>query len=158
MHTNRSQLVRLAHELIQQKLASQASSAIGADARAMSYAGLCFASSALLLGLANDAYSPVAMVIGGVAFVVSAGIASYSARPILFYMPGACLSDVQEDIDTDREVGDVLLQLSDYAETHISKNRTTLSDNADLLNLSQKLSFASAIVASVPQLLFYIYS
>jgi hypothetical protein len=155
VHSNHINLLQLAHQLSQQKLESQASAAIGADARAMSYAGLCFASSALLLGLAKDSYLPIAMIIGGLTFILAAGIASYSARPIVFHMPGACYSDIAEDIEKKVAVEDVLQQLCGYSEVHIQKNSALLSDNAKLLDHSQKLSFFASVVSAVPQALSY---
>jgi hypothetical protein len=155
VHNNHLDLLQLAQQLSQQKLASQASAAIGADARAMSYAGLCFASSALLLGLAKESYLPIAMIIGGLAFVLAAGIASYSARPVVFHMPGACYSDVAEDIEHKVAIEEVLRQLCGYSEDHIEKNKALLAGNAKLLELSQGLSFAAAVVSAVPQALSY---
>ena len=124
----------------------------------MSYAGLCFASSAILLGLAKDSFEPISMVIGGIVFVISAGVASYSARPVNFYMPGACLSDLEEDLDNDTPMTTVLLELSSFAEKHININKSVLAENAGLLLHSQKLSVFAAIVASVPQALVYYFS
>lgn len=124
----------------------------------MSYAGLCFTSSALLLGLAKDAFLPVTMIIAGLAFVIAAGIASYAARPLMFYMPGAKPSTLDEDLANDAESDIVLTQLCSFAEKQIEQNNFTLKCNADLLILSQRLSLCAGLVAAVPQLLKYLHS
>lgn len=153
INDNRVALLQLAYNLSQEKLSSQANSAIGADARAMSFSGLCLTAGALLIGLSNSGGNSLSNLIGAGALIVAAGIAAFAARPIAFRFPGANFSDLASDIAENAALEDVLKELGSYAEKHINENNRLLSENATSLRQSIYVAMTGMIVALFPPFL-----
>ena len=144
-------VVQLAYELSEKRLASQLSAGLAADARAMGFAAIMIAAASILAGLAKDSANPLAMLIGSVILLASAGLAGIAARPLKFYMPGAKFSDLSEDIETDAKFIDVLTELGEYNDQNSVENDAVLNGNARGLRVAFFVSMIGVAAAAVPQ-------
>ena len=139
---SQAQIIRLAFELSQAKLAAQASAALGADARAMSFCGACLAAAALLMGLANGSGFPVSMYVAGFFMIIAAAVSGYSARPVPFYFPGNNYNNLEDDIKGTDTHESVLAVLGGFADQHIQKNSEILAKNSAIALVPQFLALA----------------
>lgn len=153
MDTEPDELIKEAYRLSEVRLASQQTSALASDARAMAFAGLVLAAAAILCGLAKDAYAPMALLIGSGLLVVAAALAGYSARPVDFYMPGANFDDLQEDIEQGVEYLKVIAELGRFNDKHTATNHRMMEANARCMKWAFLTSLFAILVASVPQFL-----
>lgn len=147
------EIIRLAFELSQAKLAAQASAALGADARAMSFCGACLAAAALLAGLANGSGFPVAMYVSASLMIVSATISGYAARPVPFYFPGNNFKYLEEEMTGPDSLESLLSTLGTFADLHIAKNSEILAENSMIFLQAVRLAISALVVAIVPPFL-----
>lgn len=150
---SQKEIIRLAFELSQAKLAAQASAALGADARAMSFCGACLAAAALLAGFANGSGFPVAMYVSACFMIVSATISGYAARPVPFYFPGNSFKNLEEDMTGPDSFESLLGALGRFADQHIAKNSDILAENSMIFLQAVRLAIVALVVAIVPQFL-----
>jgi hypothetical protein len=86
-----------AYRLSEERLKVQTTSALAADARAMAFAGLLVAASAILAGLSADSSNATGMLWGAAILIVAAIFSGLAARPINFYMSGARVINVAHE-------------------------------------------------------------
>ena len=145
--------VRLeAYRLSERRLEDQANTALHADQRAMSVAGLALAGAAILCGLSPDAAVPLGLLIGSVFLVIAAGFAWYSARPLDFFMPGASYQSFDKDIAAERPAMEVIEEMGRHNDVAADKNEIILNSNARTLGTAFAASVIGVLIAVIPQL------
>lgn len=148
-----STIIKEAYRLSERRLEMLLTSAIAADQRAVSIAGLTATAAAVLGGFASAAAVPCAMLLGAFCLVIAALFAWYSARPQQFYAPGAEFADLAEDIEHGRPLEDVLTQLGGFNDKHCRDNLREMKRSSRLMHFAFRLAIFGLSVALLPQLL-----
>lgn len=127
----------LVEEVISQaelRLEAQLKVGIAADQRAMTFSGLLFAGIAVLVALAfgensNVAYRPqlISVAIG---FVIAAGLASWSARPVAWHLSGNYPSSWAEDITAGHTKAQSRAEMAANFENMLKHNDRVLRTNS----------------------------
>lgn len=145
--------VRLeAYRLSARRLEDQTNSALAADQRAMSVAGLGMAAAAILCGLAPSAGVPLALLFGSVFLLTTTGLAWFSARPVDFFMPGASYRDFDADLKNGKPAVEVLDEMGRNNDKSSDKNEQTLKRNAQIIGAALYVAVIGLLIAILPQL------
>ncbi|KAB7610124.1 hypothetical protein F9L33_14605 [Amylibacter sp. SFDW26] len=124
-----------AYRLSEERLKAQTSSALAADSRAMAFAGLLVAASAILAGLSTSSPNTDGMLWGAAILIIAAIFSGLAARPIDFYMAGAKAGDVYIDA-SQSDFLEEIKQLSGFNDKHIVENYRKMKHNNDLFRIS----------------------
>lgn len=141
-----------AYRLSERKLEMQFTSALAADQRALSIAGLTVAAAAILAGLAANAENAIVMLLGAACLVVSAFLAWHSARPQRFHTPGAEFADLQDDIKEKVSYETLITQIGGFNDKHTRDNDKKMRFNSNLMRAAFIMAIIGLLVAIVPQL------
>ena len=116
-------IIEKAAQMSQLKLEQQHKAADFADQRAISFAGVQIAISAILCGLASGAPFPAGMYLGALVLLVSAALSWWSLLPSKLYVVGAKFSDFEEDIEMGQSMNEILSQIGKHSDTMYEKNK-----------------------------------
>ncbi len=141
----------LAYALSEKRLSSQLTTALAADARAMSFAATMVTTAAVLAGFSAHVAQPTAMLIGALLLLLSAATAGFSARPVPFYMPGAEMADFDDDLAGNASYDAVIRQLGKFNDETSASNDRILRGNAVLMRAAFALALLGVTLAAVPQ-------
>jgi hypothetical protein len=131
------------------RLEVQLTAAIAADQRAMTFAGLLFAGTAVLVGLAlgKDAQPahehPLLCVAAG--FVIAAALACLTARPTGWHQLGNYPSSFEDDVQNNLKLADTRAQTAANYEKMLKENEATLQLNGWFMRASMLVASVSAI-------------
>lgn len=150
--TNRQALQLEAYRLSEKSLEMDLTTALAADQRAMTFAGLLLGAATLLAGLFDDQSPNYWMLVAALVFVVAAVVAGLAAKPVQFYAPGSKYGYLQDDIDADRDFHEVLAELGRYNDLHTDRNREVIKRNGSMLTLSFMIGVVGACIAVFSQL------
>lgn len=156
MTDNKEKLILEAYRLSEARLGSQASLAIAADARAMSFAGLCLAAASILTGLGATTTGFESAFLGATLLVFSSILAWYSARPINFYVVGSKFSDFDGDIAGGVNFSESVAENGAFNDKHIKYNTVVLDNNASMFSTAFLVAilaiFITIVFAFLPQI------
>ncbi|NGQ93379.1 hypothetical protein G5V65_21055 [Rhodobacter sp. HX-7-19] len=130
------------------RLEAQQQIALASDARAMQLVGVLIAAAAVTTAIGEDAVSAVQWAIV-VPLVLAAAAGIYAARPVGWYAPGMRPSAFNEDLDDDRDLADVQLELARHLEACIEQNSEILRHNADALRTAVLLAACAPVLGAI---------
>lgn len=149
MKANRSKLIREAIGHATAKQEAQLKIALAADARAMTMCVACAGIAGVLVGVAaaverQDASLPIAMM--AFCLFLASCFAAWSARPIGFASPGQDFGTFSKDIEADRPVDGMLIELGYLLDQDAADNERRVSINARYLRFSMALAAAAPLL------------
>ncbi|MDH2328698.1 hypothetical protein QCN27_17740 [Cereibacter sp. SYSU M97828] len=145
MESNAAQLVREMQRRAEQRLQAQQDIALAADARALTFCGLCLTAASLLIGLA-DGEMRIPMYAAGGYIYVGAALAAYAARPTSWAAPGQPSDGYAEDLRDDRPIIEVISEVNAHIDDQILRNEKKLSENALIMRIAAATSVLSPLV------------
>ena len=134
------EIIAKAFELSQQRLGVQLETANFADQRAMTFAGLQVATTAILATLSAGNW----MTSFAAALMLAGAIMSfYTVLPSKMYVAGSKFSDLEDDFEAKKSITDVYLELGAFTDEAIGKNEDIRKKTNDIF----KASFALSVIA-----------
>ena len=134
------EIIAKAFELSQQRLGVQLETANFADQRAMTFAGLQVATTAILATLSAGNW----MTSFAAALMLAGAIMSfYTVLPSKMYVAGSKFSDLEDDFEAKKSITDVYLELGAFTDEAIGKNEDIRKKANDIF----KASFALSVIA-----------
>lgn len=136
MDDNRLHLIREALRHAEAKQSSMLTIALAADARAMSLSVACAGLAGILVGVdavGSGGHISLVVIMTALTFFCAAGLAAYAARPINFSAPGQDFSDFVSDLDSNRPLAEVLVELGGLMDDDARDNAVRLARNASFL-------------------------
>lgn len=149
--TNRQLLQQEAYRLSEKSLEMDLTTALAADQRAMTFAGLLLGAATLLAGLFDSESPNYGMLLAALVFVAAAVVAGLAARPVQFYAPGSKHGYLQEDIDADRDFSEVIAEMGRYNDLHSDRNRAAIAANGRKLTVAFVIGVVGACIAVASQ-------
>ena len=109
---------------------------LAADQRAMTFAGITAAISAILTGLAGNVPVPTIMYLGTIGTLIGAGVAVYSCSPKTPHISGHRWESLEGHLQDDDKIDDVLIFQMTENDQRIKLNFSSLKRSAAIVMIS----------------------
>jgi hypothetical protein len=109
---------------------------LAADQRAMTFAGITAAISAILTGLAGDVPVPMIKYLSTIGALIGAGVAVYSCSPKTLHIPGHRWESWEKHLQYDDKINDVLISQMIENDQRIKLTFSSLKRFADIFMVS----------------------
>ena len=149
---NIAKLQEEAYRLSEAALASDTDALDASNERAMQFCAVVIAGAAILAGLFDAKDPNVGILVGARFLTLSAALAGYSAKPRIFYSPGAKFSDFDQDFRRGVPFHQAIEEMARYNDKHSEWNRRVLLKNAQVMMWSYGVAIAGLAIAILSQL------
>ena len=147
---NKLDIAREALRLAELHLQGQFSLMIAADQRASTFSGIIIAAVAVLASMRENGSANWNDDLGLLVLATSAILAAFSARSVKIYIPGNNFKNMASDIEKDRDILLVFLELGAIFDKASESNRKIISKNSKLFNSAILVAFFGFIVGMFP--------
>lgn len=128
------------------RLDAQLTSAIAADQRAMTFAGLLFAGAAALGAFAPSSAAnsdSIALLLVGIGLAIGGAFATASARPAAWEYVGNVPSGWLGDIQSGKSLKDSKAEMAAFYDEMIAVNETSIGSAGRFMRTAMRIAFVS---------------
>lgn len=149
---------KLSHEMIrsgEDYVRVQIELATAADQRAVALGGILAGAASVVLGFAVtdsgnlDIFGYVLCIALSFGLSVAAGMAFYSARPVLLESFGNVPSSWYDDLENDKPFIEAIREIAEYLDSAAKHNEIVITKNAKILKWSMSVSAVTVSLCAI---------